>query len=133
MTAEIIYKGELQTEMKHIHSGSIVITDAPLDNQGKGESFSPTDLVASATGSCALTIMGIAARTHGINILGAKVTVLKLMANQPRKISELKLEFRFPENNFSEKEKAILENAARTCPVILSLNPEINIELKFHY
>ena len=133
MTAEIIYKGELRTEMKHLKSGVTVITDAPTDNQGKGEAFSPTDIVASATGSCALTIMGIASRTHSIQMDGTRVEVLKVMTNNPRKISELHLQFYFPENNYSEKEKAILENAARTCPVILSLHPDIKLDLQFHY
>ena len=133
MTAEIIYKGELRTEMKHLKSGVTVITDPPIDNQGKGEAFSPTDIVAAATGSCALTIMGIASRTHNIMMDGTRVEVLKVMVNNPRKISEVHLDFYFPENNYSEKEKAILENAARTCPVILSLHPDIKIEIQFHY
>ena len=132
MTAEIIYKGELRTEMKHLKSGVTVVTDAPTDNHGKGEAFSPTDIVATATGSCALSIMGIAANTHNIKIDGTRAEVLKVMVNSPRKISEVHLDFYFPVNNYSEKEKAILENAARTCPVILSLHPDIKMEIQFH-
>ncbi len=133
MTAEIIYKGELRTEMKHLKSGVTVVTDAPTDNHGKGEAFSPTDIVATATGSCALSIMGIAGNTHNINIDGTRAEVLKVMVNNPRKISEVNMNFYFPENNYSDKEKAILENAARTCPVILSLHPDIKMDIQFHY
>ncbi|GDX52546.1 stress-induced protein OsmC [Bacteroidota bacterium] len=133
MTAEIVYKGELRCEMKHLNSGEIVVTDAPTDNHGKGQAFSPTDIVAAATGSCAVSIMGIASRTHNIQLDGTRVEVLKVMTNNPRKISELHLNFYFTENNYSEKEKAILENAARTCPVILSLHPDIKLDLQFHY
>lgn len=133
MTAEIVYKGELRCEMKHLNSGEIVVTDAPTDNHGKGQAFSPTDIVAAATGSCAVSIMGIASRTHNIQLDGTRVEVLKVMTNNPRKISELHLNFYFTENNYSEKEKAILENAARTCPVILSLHPNIKLDLQFHY
>ncbi len=133
MTAEIIYKGELRTEMKHLLSGEIVITDAPIDNNGKGGAFSPTDIVAAACGSCALTVMGIAARTHNILLDGTRVTVLKVMINNPRKISEVHLDFYFPQNNYSGKEKNILESNARTCPVTLSLHPDIKLDLQFHY
>lgn len=133
MTTEIIYKGELRCEMKHLRSGELVITDAPIDNNGKGEAFSPTDIVASACGSCALTVMGIAARTHNILMDGTKVTVLKVMSTNPRKISEVHLDFYFPSNNYSQKEKDILEHTAKTCPVLLSLNSDLKQNLKFHY
>ncbi len=133
MTSEIIYKGELRCEMKHLRSGELVITDAPIDNNGKGEAFSPTDIVASACGSCALTVMGIAARTHNILMDGTKVTVLKVMSTNPRKISEVHLDFYFPSNNYSQKEKDILEHTAKTCPVLLSLNSDLKQNLKFHY
>ncbi|HAP02358.1 MAG TPA: osmotically inducible protein OsmC [Bacteroidetes bacterium] len=133
MTAELIYKGELRTEMKHHLSGNIVVTDAPPDNQGKGEAFSPTDIVAAATGSCALTVMGIAARTHQIDMDGTRVEVLKVMMNNPRKISEIHLDFYFPSKSYSDKEKSILENTARTCPVILSLHDDVKKVLRFHY
>lgn len=133
MTAEIVYKGELRCEMKHLNSDDLVITDAPIDNHGKGQSFSPTDIVAAACGSCALTVMGIAARTHHILLEGTKVTVLKVMVTNPRKISEVHLDFYFPPNNYSQKEKDILEHTARTCPVLLSLHPELKQDLQFHY
>lgn len=133
MTAEIVYKGELRCEMKHLNSGEMVVTDAPTDNHGKGQAFSPTDIVAAACGSCALTVMGIASQTHNILLDGTKVTVLKIMTNNPRKISEVHLDFHFPKNNYSQKEKDILEHTARTCPVLLSLNTELIKDLKFNY
>lgn len=91
MTAKIIYNGELRTTSTHIQSGTIVETDAPVDNQGKGERFSPTDLVASALGSCMMTIMGIAARTHGINIDGSSCEIIKIMTPSPRRIGEIQV------------------------------------------
>lgn len=133
MTAEIVYQGELRNELTHTLSGTKIFTDAPPDNKGRGESFSPTDLVSAATGACALTIMGIAARTHGFNVDGTKVKVTKIMASNPRKIAELHIDFNFPQNNYSEKEKEIIEHAAWNCPVMLSIHPEIKKEIMFNY
>ena len=127
MTSQIIYLGELRTEMEHMQSGTVVETDAPKDNQGKGERFSPTDLVASALGACMVSIMGIAGNTHQINVTGIRVEVTKIMVADPmRRIGEIKLNFLIPENlNFSEKEKQILEKSALTCPVWLSLSDKV--------
>src|SRR5512133_1301131 len=94
-TARTIYKGDLRTEMTHVRSGSVIITDAPPDNKGKGEYFSPTDLVASALGSCIFTIMGIAAREHGFSIDGSTCAITKIMTEKPRKIGEIKIKFDF--------------------------------------
>jgi len=132
-TATTIYLGELRTEATHIRSGSKVVTDAPPDNQGKGESFSPSDLLATSLGSCMLTIMGIASRTHGIQMDGTKISVTKIMVSNPRRVSEVHITFDMPEINYSEKEKSILENAARTCPVALSVHPDIKQVLTFNY
>ena len=132
-TAHTIYTGELRTEATHVRSGVKIITDAPPDNRGKGEYFSPTDLLATALGSCMLTIMGIAGRTHGITIDGTKIKVTKVMASNPRRVSEVHIVFDFPENNYTDKEKNILELAARTCPVALSIHPEIKQVLTFNY
>ena len=110
-----------------------IITDAPPDNQGKGEAFSPSDLMATALGSCMLTIMGIASRTHNINMNGTKISVKKVMASNPRRVSEVHINFDMPEVNYSDKEKSILENAARTCPVALSVHPDIKQVLTFNY
>jgi len=132
-TTHTTYIGELRTEATHVRSGVRIITDAPPDNQGKGESFSPSDLLATALGSCMLTIMGIASRTHSINIDGTKIKITKVMAANPRRVSEVHIVFDLPKNNYNEKEKGILEMAARTCPVALSIHPDIKQELTFNY
>ena len=135
MTAQIVYTTQLRTEATHVQSGTVIETDAPKDNQGKGEKFSPTDLVATALGSCMLSIMGIAGRTHDIDIDGAKVDVEKIMIADPqRRIGEIKLQFHFPiEKNYSDKERKILEHAARSCPVFLSLHPDTKKSVDFNW
>ena len=132
-TAKTIYLGELRTEATHQKSGEKIITDAPPDNQGKGAYFSPTDLLATSLGSCMLTIMGIAARTHHINIDNTKISVSKIMASDPRRVSEIHIVFDMPALPYSEKEKAILKNAAINCPVAKSLHPDILQDVKFNY
>ena len=123
-TIETTYLGELRTEPVHVQSGTHIITDAPVDNQGKGEAFSPTDLMSASLGSCAMTIMGIAARTHGIDMDGATASITKIMAANPRRVSEIVVDFKFPKT-YTEKEQKILEHAALTCPVYLSLHPDL--------
>jgi uncharacterized OsmC-like protein len=132
-TTKTKYLGDLRTEMLHVRSGKVVITDAPVDNKGKGEYFSPTDLVASALGSCIFTIMGIAAGEHGFSIEGASCSITKIMTDTPRKIGEIKIEFDLSSNSFSDKQKKILEYCVKTCPVALSLSESVikNITLKF--
>jgi putative redox protein len=132
-TARTKYPGDLRTEITHIRSGSVILTDAPVDNKGKGENFSPTDLVASALGSCIFTIMGIAAREHGFSIDGAACSITKIMTEAPRKIGEIKIEFDFTGNTYTEKQKKILDYCVRTCPVSLSLKESVfqNVTLKF--
>lgn len=132
-TMKLKYTGELRTQSTHSASGITIITDAPVDNHGKGEAFSPTDLLCSSLASCMLTIMGITANTHAIKIEGTSVIVTKIMAANPRRVGEVRLEFFMPPNNFSEKEKVILENAARTCPVAKSLNAELIQTISFNY
>lgn len=129
-TVETTYLGELRTEPVHVQSGTKIITDAPLDNQGKGEAFSPTDLLSAALGSCMFTIMGIAGRTHGINIDGATCSTTKIMAANPRRVAEIVIDFKFP-NTYTDKEKSILEHAALTCPVFLSLHPDLKKTVNF--
>ncbi len=133
ITSEITYLGNLRTQSKHIASKSTIVTDAPIDNHGKGEAFSPTDLMSNALGCCMLTIIGIAANTHQFNIDGTQVQVTKIMQSNPRKVAEIQVIFKFPANNYSDKQKAIIENAARTCPVSLSLHPELIQTLEFNY
>lgn len=132
MTSKIIYKGDLRTELTHVQSGTVVETDAPTDNNGKGERFSPTDLVATALGSCMLTIMGIAGNTHGINIDGTEVEITKIMTAAPRRIGEIVVKMTLKgQEVYTEKEQKILENAALTCPVYLSLHPEVKKTVEF--
>jgi putative redox protein len=132
-TAKTKYLGDLRTEITHIRSGSVITTDAPVDNKGKGENFSPTDLVASALGSCIFTIMGIAAREHGFSIDGSTCSVTKIMTEAPRKIGEIKIEFDFTGNDYTDKQKKILDYCVKTCPVSLSLKESViqNVTLKF--
>ncbi len=134
ITVETIYSGELRTEATHLRSGTKLTTDAPVDNQGKGEYFSPTDLVATALGSCMVTVMGIAARTHNFSIDGAKLVITKVMTQEPpRRIGEIIVELTFPAMNYSEKEKKILEYVVKTCPVALSLHPDVKQSVTLIY
>ncbi len=133
LTSKIEYLGELRTQATHLQSGNQIITDAPTDNHGKGEAFSPTDLVASALGSCMISIMGIKLLGTGKDIKGATVEVSKVMYSEPRRIGEIHININIPDDNFSEKEKQILINAAHACPVAKSLHPDIKqiIEIIF--
>ena len=129
MTSTITYLGDLRTECTHIRSGQTIITDAPVDNNGKGEAFSPTDLTATSLGTCMVTIMGISAKSHQINIDGTKLKITKHMASDPRRIIQNDVKIILPKKSYSDKELKILEAAARTCPVALSLHPDIRQNL----
>lgn len=134
MTSKIIYNGELRTTATHLQSGTVIETDAPVDNQGKGERFSPTDLVATALGNCMMTIMGIAARTHNIKIEGTACDIEKIMAANPRRIGEIKVTLHMQgQDAYSDKERSILEHAAVTCPVYLSLNNDLQKTVTFNW
>lgn len=126
-TAKTTYTGGLRTNAVHLKSNTEIVTDAPVDNQGKGESFSPTDLVATALGSCMLTIMGIKARDKDIDMEGATVEVLKTMASNPRRISRLDIKMSMPKKSFSDRDKKILAAAAEACPVGNSLHPDVEV------
>jgi putative redox protein len=132
-TIRTTYSGKLRTQSLHIKSGETIITDAPPDNHGLGQAFSPTDLMSASLGSCMLTLMGIAARTHQIEMDNTEIRITKIMAANPRRVAEIVIDFEFPEINYTEKQKTILENAARTCPVALSLHPELKQTLNFHW
>jgi putative redox protein len=132
MTSKVTYIGGLRTESEHLQSGSKLITDAPVDNHGKGEAFSPTDTVANALATCMLTVMGIKADGMGVDMAGTLAEVTKTMASDPRRISKIEVNINFPKK-YSEKEAAILENTGRTCPVLYSLHPEIEKEITFKY
>ena len=130
-TVETIYLGELRTLAKHVQSGTEIITDAPLDNQGRGEAFSPTDLLAASLGSCMLTIIGIAARTHTFSIDGTRIEVTKVMAANPRRVAEIHIHFTMPEQTYTDQQKKIIQLAATTCPVALSIHPDIKQKIDF--
>jgi putative redox protein len=132
-TSKVIYTGDLRTTAVHLKSGVTIITDAPPDNQGRGEFFSPTDLAATSLASCMLTIIGIAARTHSFSIDGTEAVVTKIMLSNPRRIGEVKIEYNFPDIEYTEKEKKIIEIAGRTCPVALSLHPDLVQTIEFHF
>lgn len=129
---DIVYEGSLHCSLTHGPSGQVITTDAPKDNHGKGESFSPTDLVAAALGSCMLTLMGIFASRHGIDIGGTKVRVTKEMVSNPRRIGKLAVAMELPPGTPQDLRHA-LEQAALTCPVHKSLHPEIQVPVDFRY
>jgi putative redox protein len=132
ITSEVKYIGDLRTEAKHLQSSNIIITDAPKDNHGKGEAFSPTDLVATALASCMISIMGIVSKKDGITpIEGTLAEVTKVMYAEPRRIGEVHIKLTFPNLEYTEKEKKIYEHAALTCPVAKSLHPEIKQVIEF--
>lgn len=129
----IDYLGDLHCEVKHGPSGQTFLTDAPVDNQGKGEFISPTDLAAASIGSCVLTIMGIAAKNNNINLEGASVVVTKEMMTEPiRRIRRLTLDFTF-KHRFTDKEFAIISNVPKTCPVTRSLHPDIEVVTNYFF
>lgn len=132
-TTQTEYLGELRTQAKHVYSGNTIITDAPLDNKGKADAFSPTDLLATALGSCMITIMGIAANERGFDIKGTTAKIWKIMESNPRRIAEVKIDLTFPKNNYSDKEKKIIERSAFTCPVYVSLHPDLIKTITFKF
>ena len=132
MISTVKYIGDLRTEGIHISSSKKLITDAPLDNQGKGEAFSPTDTVATGLASCILTILGIKARSFKINLNETFAEVKKIMGTKPRRIIEIKVDIYF-QVIVEPKLKLIFERAALTCPVANSLHPDINQNIMFHW
>lgn len=134
MTSSVVYDGNLRTVCTHHQSGSIIETDAPVDNQGNGERFSPSDLVATALASCMITIMGIKARDLQVDIKGMRIDVEKLMAAEPRRIAGINLTFHFPDTLvLDDKQRVVLERAAHTCPVIYSIHPDIKVNTMFNW
>jgi uncharacterized OsmC-like protein len=131
-TAKVTYLGNLRTECEHLKSGATFITDAPIDNNGKGEAFSPTDTVATGLASCMITMMGIKAGILDVSLDGTTAMVTKTMAAEPRRISRIDVEIKVP-TNLSEKTQKILENTANTCPVLYSLHPDIEKLIVFHW
>jgi uncharacterized OsmC-like protein len=131
--AEVEYQGNLRTQAKHLKSGNLVVTDAPIDNNGKGEAFSPTDLVSAALSSCMMTIMGIVAERDEIDLKGLRSEVVKIMTNNPRKIGEIQITFYHPTLKATDSQKQKLKNAALTCPVALSLADSVKQTVVFNF
>ena len=134
MTSQIIYKGDLRTTATHLQSGTVIETDAPTDNQGKGERFSPTDLVVAALGTCMVTTMAIKARTMNIQLDGTRLDVTKIMASEPRRVSKIIVHVFFPAGiTVDEKQKDLLERTARACPVEKTLHPDVELDMQFNW
>lgn len=127
------YLGDLRVDCTHTQSGTKIITDAPVDNHGKGQAFSPTDLCATAVGACAMTIIGLYARNHGVDVTGAEMEITKSMSADPRRIGKVEVVFTMPDRPYSEKEKKVMERAAHTCPVHLSLHPDVEQVFTFKW
>ena len=128
-----VYEGDLRCKLTHEQSGSVILTDAPKDNMGKGELFSPTDLVAAALSSCILTVMGIAAKRHNIDLKGARADVTKEMVTTPfRRLGTIAVDVHMPKG-IPVEQRAMLENIGNTCPVHKSLHPDVQAPIKFHY
>jgi len=134
MTSTVTYEGNLRTVCQHLRSGTTIETDAPVDNNGRGERFSPSDLVATALGSCMLTIMGMRAVEMKVDLKGTKIEVEKIMKSDPRRIGGLNLTFHFPEElELNERQQTILQKAAETCPVAFSINQDIELNVNFNW
>ncbi len=129
-TIETTYLGGLRTEATHVQSGTKILTDAPTDNQGKGEAFSPTDLLAESLAGCMLTTMGIVAKANNIDIDNTHCSVTKIMAANPRRVSEIVINLKFPKE-YTEEEKKLLEKTCYNCPVFLSLHPDLKKTVYF--
>lgn len=134
MTSTVIYEGDLHTVARHLQSGTEIETDAPVDNQGKGERFSPTDLVATALGACMATTMGIKARDMKVDLRDMKLSILKIMKPDPRRIAGVNVTFDFPATlQVDDKQREILERTAHTCPVMQSIHPDMEVNIEFNW
>jgi len=131
MTSTVVYNGDLRTTCTHLRSGNFFETDAPVDNNGRGERFSPTDLIATSLGTCMITVMGIKARTMGFDLNGIKIEVEKIMKADPRRVGGINLFFHIPDSLkvIDEKTKNILKNIGENCPVIKSIHPDIEVKI----
>jgi uncharacterized OsmC-like protein len=132
MTSKVTYLGDLRTSSIHVPSGNEILSDAPVDNNGKGEAFSPTDTVANALASCMMTVMGIKAREMNVDLKNSVAGVTKIMSTTPRRIATIEVDFEMQGTN-DEKDRRILERVAMTCPVFLSLNSEIEKKISFNW
>ncbi len=132
MTSRITYLGDLRTSCEHLQSGTTILTDAPTDNHGKGEAFSPTDLVATSLGSCMVSIMAIKSKDLEVDLINSTIEVTKIMQAEPRKISKIVVVLNMA-TQVDEKTKTILERVAMNCPVLLSLHPNIEKDITFNW
>ncbi len=130
---KVVYEGGLRNRATHVRSGNTLMTDAPPDNNGKGEAFSPTDLLCTSLAACMITLMGIAAASKEIATGKIEAEIEKVMAADPRRVSKIIIAFKIEDKNYTEREKSILENAALTCPVAKSLHPDISQNISFQY
>ncbi|MBX7052520.1 MAG: OsmC family protein [Flavobacteriales bacterium] len=130
---KVSYQGGLRNVATHLRSGNQLITDAPPDNHGRGEAFSPTDLLCTSLASCMITLMGITAAAKNITLGKIDADIEKIMASEPRRVSEIKLDIAVEDLGYSEKERSVLEHAAHTCPVAKSIHPDIKLHVNFRY
>ena len=128
-----VYLGDLRVECTHVASGTTLVTDAPVDNNGKGEAFSPTDLCATALAACCMTIIGIYGRTHDVDVTGTSIDIVKTMSADPRRIGKIEIIFDMPDREYSPRQKAAIERCAHTCPVHLSLHPDVAQVFTFNW
>lgn len=134
MTATVVYKGDLRCECTHLQSGTVIETDAPTDNKGKGERFSPTDTVCVALATCAITTMGIKANDMQIDLAGTTIDVTKHMLADPRRIGRIDVILKFPATlQLDEKDKTILQRVGDNCPVVKSLHPDLKVNIEYHW
>ncbi len=131
MTAQVVYKGDLRCECTHLQSGTVIETDAPTDNRGKGERFSPTDTVCVALATCMITTMGIRAADMQINLQDTKIDVTKHMLSDPRRIGKIEITLHLPALNLDEKDRKVLEKIGDNCPVMKSIHPDLVTEVKY--
>ena len=127
------YLGDLRVECTHVASGTKLVSDAPVDNNGKGEAFSPTDLCVTALASCAMTIIGIYGKMHNVVVVGTEIEVAKTMSANPRRIGKIEVTFIMPDREYTDKQKTMIERAAHTCPVHLSLHPDVEQVFTFKW
>jgi putative redox protein len=132
-TVKTTYLGDLRTENIHLQSGTVIVTDAPVDNRGKGQSFSPTDLLATALGNCIMTIMGIKAMDNDIDIVGTQLDITKIMAENPRRVAEVVMVFKFPPKGYSHEQKELLKSVAGISPVPLSVHADLKQTVVFEW
>ena len=127
------YLGDLRVECTHVASGTRIVSDAPVDNHGKGEAFSPTDLCVTSLGACAMTIIGIYGQTHGVDVTGTEIEIVKTMNADPRRIGKIEITFNMPDREYSDKQKIMIERCVHTCPVHLSLHPDVEQVFTFNW